>query len=182
MREHRNRDGIENLPKLFRHGGYFKDTQRKRCSEEEGCVHAVMAWVSAHAFEHRRVMQNWGPFPKPDVAGISMDWMIYHEPAPSRDHPVGGASLSSLIMVIANLWYSAIAVSSAQTAWQSPSVPIERHSLVTSSSSRRDAFHIPLQDEAPAPVSFQVERDARCHTAFTPQLRALRDMTFVGDA
>ena len=80
------------------------------------------------------------------------------------------------------IWYSAIAVSSAQTAWQSPSVPIERHSLVTSSSSRRDAFHIPLQDEAPAPVSFQVERDARCHTAFTPQLRALRDMTFVGDA
>ena len=53
MREYRNRGGIErysggieNLPKLFRRGGYV--AQRKRCSEEEMRAAAVMNLVSAH--------------------------------------------------------------------------------------------------------------------------------------
>ena len=93
MHEYRTRSGIErhsggigNLPKLFSRGGYV--VQRKRCSKEEERVHAVMALVSAHEFEHRQVMQKWGLRPEPAVGDISMDWMIYHEPAPSRDHPV----------------------------------------------------------------------------------------------
>ena len=82
--------GIENLPKLFHHGGCFGNAQRKRGSEEEVRVRAVMALASAHEFEHRAWMPSWGEEKEPVVDGISKDWEIYDKPAPSPDHPVFG--------------------------------------------------------------------------------------------
>ena len=96
--------GIENLPKLFHHGGYFGKAQRKRGSEEEVRVHAVMALVSAHEFEHRRAMPHWGPIPEPAIGGISIGWKIYHEPAPSPDHPVFGHAQLQRSIGYRSLW------------------------------------------------------------------------------